>query len=526
MSGRGALVHRMGAGRWPGAAAVLLALALRVGSLTFQSLWRDEVDALRFATQPLSQLLSMFRDPAQNGPLFFLALRPWIAAAGRSEFALRFPAAAFGVLAVPVVYVLVRRLSGKPAALVTAFCMALAPYLVWYGQEAKMYSALTLFIPASLLALTECARLEGSHGKRGRRIVAWLALYLLTSLAFYIHLVAVLVVPVQIAWLLALLRGRPARRLRTTGLYVALLFLPYLPLLAWQPSFLLSAPQTGFPFVAFGRILQVLTVGFALGVRPVQNVLALLPAMLLLVAGAVLPFLPSQDRSRPAVDGEAPSGAMPKPRSLDTEPGRRGTALLLAWLVLPPVLLYLVTLRIPLFTDRYVIWIGPAFFALLAGGVVTLSRAWRPLGVITLVPVLALLLRGTMVQATTPIKSDFRSAAALVTAHFEPGDVLIYQIPYIRYTFTYYASATRNPEDPAWAGIDGPYTNDGTAEPVVAAWLERQVGQASPVWLVASEVALWDERGLTEAWLARRGRITLEQTYSLVTVRRYEFSPE
>ena len=61
---------------WPILALTWLAFALRVGGLTAQSLWRDEVDALRFAMQALPALLEMFRRQGENGPLFFLALRP------------------------------------------------------------------------------------------------------------------------------------------------------------------------------------------------------------------------------------------------------------------------------------------------------------------------------------------------------------------------------------------------------------------------------------------------------------------
>ena len=139
-----------------------LAFALRTWSLTAQSLWRDEVDALIFATRPLADVLATFRQPGQNGPLFFLALRPWLAAAGHSEFALRFPSALAGTLAVPLIYLLMRRLvEDRRPALITALLMATAPYLVWYGQEAKMYAVLTVLAPASLLLTVEIARRGG-----------------------------------------------------------------------------------------------------------------------------------------------------------------------------------------------------------------------------------------------------------------------------------------------------------------------------------------------------------------------------
>ena len=144
--------------RWLLLGLTWLAFGLRVVGITAQSLWRDEVDALIFATRPLPELLAMFRQPGQNGPFFFLTLRPWLAAAGQSEFALRFPSALAGALAVPILYALVRRLTHdrRPAA-IAALLMATAPYLVWYGQEAKMYAALTVLVPASLLLTLEVA---------------------------------------------------------------------------------------------------------------------------------------------------------------------------------------------------------------------------------------------------------------------------------------------------------------------------------------------------------------------------------
>src|SRR5688572_29223892 len=56
---------------------ILAAFAWRVHGLTHQSLWRDEVDAIYFALRELPTTLAMFVQAAQNGPLYYLALRPW-----------------------------------------------------------------------------------------------------------------------------------------------------------------------------------------------------------------------------------------------------------------------------------------------------------------------------------------------------------------------------------------------------------------------------------------------------------------
>ena len=90
---------------------ILAAYAWRVHNLDAQSLWRDEVDAVYFALRDLPDTLAMFVQVGQNGALFFLALRPWLTIAGASEFALRYPSLCFGVLSVPLLWQVARRLT-------------------------------------------------------------------------------------------------------------------------------------------------------------------------------------------------------------------------------------------------------------------------------------------------------------------------------------------------------------------------------------------------------------------------------
>jgi hypothetical protein len=490
----------------------LLAFAVRAGGLIRQSLWRDEVDALLFATRPLPELLGMFQQPGENGPLFFLLLRPWLAVAGNSEFSLRFLSALAATAAVPVVYVLIVRLlprsraglaESRPALLL-ALLLALAPYLVWYGQEAKMYGLLTLLIPSTLLLTVEAAR----HGGWWR----WALLYVLTTLSVYVHLLAVLIVPVQALWLLIVpLRDRhasPARRGLWVAAYLAALFLPYVPLLRWQAEMWLGTFQTGHPFIPLGEIFRVSFAVFSTGILATGNPLLLLPYVLGLVAGAIL--WPLQGRQANSA------------RNWDRV---RVTALLLIWFLLPPIMIYLVSLGMPIFTERYLIWSVPAFFALIALGADALLRAWKPLGLLALGAVLALNVYGIASQASRPIKSDFRAAAAYVMARRQPEDVLLFQIPYNRYTFTYYASPGHDPNDATLTWLDGPYTNRPMTEAQVNDWMTRGLGGAPAVWLIASEAPMWDEKGLTEKWLADHGSAQDHAEFARVAVTRYDLTP-
>ena len=531
----------------------LLAFGLRIYHLSYQSLWRDEVDALRFATQALPDLLAMFRRPGQNGPLFFLMLRPWLAAAGHSEFALRFPSAWAGTLAVPITYALMRRLLAgtgraggerRPAS-VLALLMATGPYLLWYGQEAKMYALLTVLVPLQLLLAIDLSRRGGWW--------RWLFLYLLTAISFYVHLLAVLAVPLQALWLLILPDGPAARRRRWRALaYLAFLVLPYLPLAWWElPTWLSPSYQPGQPFVSLPDILAVLTMAFSRGILAVEHLTTLLPATLALLAGVFLWALsapPILSRSR--IDGviavEAPGGAGAFPRlgareqvhsavreaagalnacldprrlwcmtrlGLSTRAWRVVVALVL-WLILPPLEIYGVSLGMPIFLDRYLIWVMPAFLALVALGIAVLGRAWRPLGPVALAAVVSLNLYSAWQQTSMPIKPDFRDAARFVMSHRQPDDLLIFQIPYNRYTFTYYSG-----EGFAW--MDGPYTNRGESETSIDELMARGTAGTRAAWLIATEVSLWDARDLARSWLASHGTVTDQADFTRVSVTRY-----
>lgn len=529
----------------------VLAFALRAGTLLSQSLWRDEVDALLFATRPLPQLLDMFRLPGQNGPLYFLLLRPWLAVAGHSEFSLRLPAALGGTLAVPITYLILRRLTARASiALLAALLLATAPYAAWYGGEAKMYGLLTALVPASLLAVTAIAR-----PRRAGRAALWMALYVLTSLALYTHFVAALIIPVQVIWLLLVPWDvRLTRRAAAVALYGAALFLPYAPFLRWMPAVWLSTYETGHPFVPLGQMVEILAGGFSRGVLGAPP-LTLAPYMVALVAGLIAwPLVSGGTRDEAAGFRSHRSRAGDDvPASFDSAALRSGCAdsaalrsgcpdsaalrsgglsqggpalavpLLAVWLALPVLLLYGVSLGMPIFTDRYLIWTLPAYLGLLACGIIALSRVARPLALLLAAVVLALnLWSSAYTQVREPIKADFRSAARHVLARFQPGDAVLYQIPYNRYTFTYYASGRYDPEDGAWAGVDGPYTNRGMSEADVDVYLQSRLAPGQTVWLVASEVPMWDERGLAEKWLNANARASDRASFTRVDVTRYK----
>jgi mannosyltransferase len=459
----------------------LLAFALRLYHLSFQSLWRDEVDAILFAQRDLPAILATFVQPGQNGPLYFLSLHFWLAAAGTSEFALRFFSLLFGLLTVPLLYALGRRLLGTTAGLMAALLLAVSPYHVWYSQEGKMY-ALVVFLAILSLHLFSRALAENRWGW-------WLGYLAVTGLALYVHFFTPLLVLVALAWFL--LSGRWRRpTLGRLALALAGLALIALPIVRWLLPVLLTPAMTGYPFYGLGDMAAALFWAFSLGFRPQPGLLPLALFALLLLAG----LLPS-----PA------SG------------GGLGWGFLAAWLILPVLAVYLVSLSRPVFTDRYLILILPAFVLLLAAGLAGLAKRWPPLAALALALVLLFSARGLWVQSQTLLKADFRHAAQAFAAQAQPGDLVMFVMPYAQRAFSYYYP------QPIQV-VEAPYTNYGLSEAELDAAM-RQLTQGAPrLWLVLSEADFWDTRGLIPAWCEAHARSLSSQTFPYVELRLYELS--
>src|SRR5512139_1322379 len=120
-------------------ALVLLAFALRVHRLGAQSLWYDEAVTAQVASRGVAELTRWTAEDIQP-PLYYYVVAAWarILGAGRpSEWALRFPSVAFGVLTVPLTWAVGRRLMGRGAGVAAAWLTALHPLYVYYSQEAR-----------------------------------------------------------------------------------------------------------------------------------------------------------------------------------------------------------------------------------------------------------------------------------------------------------------------------------------------------------------------------------------------------
>ncbi|MBL8058800.1 MAG: glycosyltransferase family 39 protein, partial [Anaerolineales bacterium] len=125
--------RRRAAEFWLLVGVLALAGLLRGSGLAAQPLRGDEGFSVRFARLPLANMAAAFAVSEPNPPLQFLFLKGWLALAGESEFALRWPSVLAGLLGVAVVVPAGRALAGRRAARLAALWLALSPFLIWYS---------------------------------------------------------------------------------------------------------------------------------------------------------------------------------------------------------------------------------------------------------------------------------------------------------------------------------------------------------------------------------------------------------
>lgn len=157
----------------------VVALMLRIVHLN-SGLWHDEITALLDFVRPsLGETLTSF--PNQNQHMLYSVLaKAVIGVFGESVWALRLPAALFGVASIWALFLLARRVIGVPQALIACALMTFSYHHIWFSQNARGYSGLLFFTLLATWLWVEALP---------RRSWGWWTGYVVSvSLGMWIHL--------------------------------------------------------------------------------------------------------------------------------------------------------------------------------------------------------------------------------------------------------------------------------------------------------------------------------------------------
>ena len=220
---------------WPAAAALALALAVLVRLRSSSPLWLDEALSVNIARLPLTELPAALR---QDGapPLYYLLLHGWIELFGTGTTQVRLLSTLLALTALPLAYLVGRRLRDASTGWACALLFGALPFLVRYATETRMYALAVVLVLLGVLAVERAWR-----EPTARRLAAVSAVAGLLLLTHYWALYLLAVVGALLL-VLALRGRRPALRLAVALAGGGVLFLP------WLPSFLFQARHTGTPW--------------------------------------------------------------------------------------------------------------------------------------------------------------------------------------------------------------------------------------------------------------------------------------
>jgi hypothetical protein len=167
---------------------ILASGLLRFHDLEGKSLWRDEIETHVFTQEEYSRMtrLALEIPYIPVPPLYFYVTR----LVGVNLFeglSLRWPAALFGLLLIPVVWFTAREIARPEVGLATAAFTAFSPFMVRYSQEARSYSLLVLLVLTAIFFLIRAA----GEGRKAH----WAGFAASTILAMYTHFFALLILP-------------------------------------------------------------------------------------------------------------------------------------------------------------------------------------------------------------------------------------------------------------------------------------------------------------------------------------------
>ena len=470
--------------------------ALRLYRINAVPLRGDEAfSVLNWMRQPLSETLAHVATRDPQPPLAYTTFRVYALLVGDGEYQVRFLPALLNLLGIPALYALGKRLGGRYLGLLAALLWTINPYQVWHAQDVRNYAIWAALSPVALwLALRALER---------RRLVDWGGYVVLACVTLYFYYLELFVVfALNLYVLFAYWRDRPLlRRWIVSQVAIGLVLAPWY----LQERLLLGSGYGGtatafepvrlityfVPSLLFGE-------NFANQLADADGLLFWGVVILLLVLLAVgWVFVWKVDRRRAVLVGLV------------------GT--------IPLMLLGIVSLKLNVFTPRYVLAVSPIYVLLVA---VVLLKLWSVRGssvasrgvffsvsVVVLFLNVSSLLNYYFVHDYAKAR-DWRTLAIYLATWGQPDDLILNTSADESFTFYHdeYAVAADQIRLPA-----------SGEQPVdeIETILSNSQSRYGSIWLAAQTPSNWRTAGVVEAWLVQH--MQLVRTTSIDGLRAQQF---
>lgn len=313
-----------------------------------QSLWFDDDYSVLLATRSVGDLIHLTSIDV-HPPLYYLLLKGWGTMLGWTDLAMRSLSILFTVGALAVGGLLIRKMFGNRAAIGSMLIVALAPLLMRYGFEVRMYAM------ASFIGISATYALYSAWKSKGRTQVYWLIAYaVLLVLGLYTVYSLALLWIAHAVWVIYIMT-RQRQKAKDIVPYVSAFAAAAVVYIPWLPTFV-SQLSNG----ALGPIMEPLKLDQIVGIfsfnlvdLPTDKVNVVQTAALIAVVGVYIWAIPKARKKLKAKSGEL--------------------ALLSVYMAVPIIVMMVVSLSKAMYVERYLSHV--AIGMMLLGGVVLVTAA-------------------------------------------------------------------------------------------------------------------------------------------------------
>ncbi len=387
---------------------------LRIYHLGTEDLWLDEIFTIGDARQSVFKLLPHV---LENGAFPFLAvlIHFTMRLFGESAITVRLPSCIFGILGIPMIFLVGRKMFNDIVGLCTACFLAISPYHIYYSQEARAYT-LQIFLLLAVIFFFLKVIEDNSP-------INWLLFLGCELLATFAHWYSTIMILSINLYFVFLWISKKEIRLRTLSWIISqsIYLIVTIPWLLTLSSYHVWEKAKWIPPLS-PKVIPETFYDFSTSITEMN-----FPAWILWFGSLIFCILFFLAFVRRFSGNKNDLG----------DKSNFSFSLSLALFIFPIVIFYLYSLRLNSYLAwRYLIIALPGFYLLSAQGLTWITSRW----VKTLFLILICFVYGfcLYIQFLKPHKISLRKPAEYVRIHYKLGDAIMIIPPFWGKSFSYY----------------------------------------------------------------------------------------
>ncbi len=275
-----------------------------------------------------------------NPPLYELFLHGWVKLGGTDPFWVRLPSVIFSSMTAVMIYNLGRRFINREVAIVGSLIFTFSTFIIYFSHEARVYS---LFALLATISVYYFLRLTTDPKEKNN----WTYLLIFNMLLVYAHYFGIIIIGLEIIYAFVFLwKEKEALRTVTTNvLFLLVIFLPGI-IIGFR-----QARKIAFE----GSWLSKPTIpAFYDNVHKFSNKPVIAAFFIILILTLVVRICIGYKAEKPD--------------------GLKAVKFLLVWFFVPYISIFIVSFWIPMFLDRYLMFLTVPFYLLVAVSVSVLAH--------------------------------------------------------------------------------------------------------------------------------------------------------